>query len=118
MTAAANKEAMRRIVTEVWNEKNYDTFEELYSPDFVSHWFEGSEDGTRDDLLGFIQDVHQGFPDYEMAVEFVHAEDDLVTVGLTSTGTHQGELNGNSTGGHRRGRPRFGGSWPHDGTLR
>jgi predicted ester cyclase len=41
-----------------------------------------------------MRDVFDGFPDYEMRIEFVLADDDLVTVGFTGHGTHEGEFMG------------------------
>lgn len=95
MTSSENKEIARRFVNEVWNDQDLDVVDELYSPDYVGHWFQpGGADADRGTLKGFIHEVHEGFPDYRMDIEFIHAEDDLVTVGFTSEGTHEGEFMG------------------------
>jgi len=94
-TPEDNKEIARRIVHEGWNEQNLDVIDELYSAEYVGHWFlPGGDDADRESLKGFMRDVFRGFPDYEMEIEFVHADDDYVTVGFTGMGTHQGEFMG------------------------
>ncbi|WP_136590004.1 ester cyclase [Salinigranum halophilum] len=101
MTTAQNKEIVRRYVEEVWNEKDLALVDELYGEDYVGHWYlPGGAEATRADLRAFIEAVHRGFPDFEMTVEFMLAEDDLVTVGFTTEGTHEGEFMGfEPTGG-------------------
>lgn len=95
MTIEDNKAITRRTVDEMWNEQNLDIVDELYSPEYVGHWYlpEGESEG-REELKGFVSEVFRGFPDYEMHIEFIHAEDDLVTYGFTGEGTHEGEFMG------------------------
>jgi predicted ester cyclase len=95
MSNAQNEEIARRFVKEVWNEQKLDVVDELYSPDYVGHWFlPGGETADRESAKEFIRSVHRGFPDYEMNIEFLHASDDEVTVGFTGSGTHEGEFMG------------------------
>jgi len=95
MTTQENKAIVRRFVREVWNEQNLDVVDELYSPDYVGHWYQlGGEDVDRDGLKAFVREIHRGFPDFRMDIEFIHGEDVLVTVGFTSRGTHEGEFMG------------------------
>lgn len=95
MTSSENKEIARRFVTEVWNGQNLDAIDELYSTDYVGHWFlPNGENADREALKTFVQNVHRGFPDFEMNIEFIHAEDDMVSVGFTTSGTHEGEFMG------------------------
>ncbi|MGM0398735.1 MAG: ester cyclase [Halobacteriota archaeon] len=83
------------MVAEVWNEGNMDVLEELTHEDYVGHWFsiEG-EDTDRDGLRTFIEEARKGFSDFHMDIEFMVAEDDMITVGFTTTGTHDGEFMG------------------------
>ncbi|WP_435348802.1 ester cyclase [Haloarchaeobius sp. HRN-SO-5] len=107
MTIEENKEIALRSVEEMWNEQNLDAIDELYSQDYVGHWFRvGGGDADRDALEAFVREVHEGFPDYHMDVEFVLAEDDLVTVGFTGAGTHEGTYMGiEPSGKPATGRP-------------
>lgn len=99
MAATTDIEQMReseeRMVEEVWNEGNMDVLEELTAEDYVGHWFsmEGG-DTDRDGLREFIEEVRTGFSDFHMDVEFMVAEDDMITVGFTTSGTHDGEFMG------------------------
>lgn len=95
MTIDENKAIARRFVTEVWNEQDLEAVNELYSPDYVGHWFRpDGEDVDRAGLKEFIGDVHHAFPDYQMDIEFIHGEGDLVTFGFTGSGTHEREYMG------------------------
>jgi predicted ester cyclase len=95
MTEESNKQLARRFVEEVWNGKDLDLIDELYHPDYTGHWFQvDGTDATRDDLKEFVAGIHEGFPDYEMDVEFILAEDDLVSLGFTGMGTHENEWMG------------------------
>lgn len=95
MTKEENKESARRFIEEGWNDRNLDLIDELYSPDYVGHWFQvDGEDADRDALKTFIGAMHEAFPDLEMTIDFIHGEGDLVTTGVTAEGTHDGELMG------------------------
>ena len=99
MSSEDNKEIARRLVKEGWNEQNLDVVDELYAPEYVGHWFlPGGGDADRESLKGFMRGVFQGFPDYQMEIEFIHADDDHVTVGFSGGGTHEGEFMGISPG--------------------
>ncbi|MFC7133998.1 MULTISPECIES: ester cyclase [Salinibaculum] len=95
MSKSDNKELQQRFVDECWNEGNTDLIDELYSENYVGHWYLlGGGDADREALKAFIQDVRTGFPDFEMTVEFMIAEDDMVSMGFTADGTHEGEFMG------------------------
>lgn len=89
------KDYEQRFIDETWNSGNYDIIEETVSEDYVGHWFDPEEgDVDRDDLEAFIRAVREGYSDFHMEVEFMLAEDDMVTVGFTEEGTHDGEFMG------------------------
>ncbi|MEF8806445.1 ester cyclase [Natronomonas sp.] len=89
------KEYEERFIDEAWNSGNYDIIEESVSEDYVGHWFDIEEgDVDRDGLEAFIRSAREGFSDFHMDVEFMVAEDDMVTVGFTVEGTHDGEFMG------------------------
>ncbi|WP_049986139.1 ester cyclase [Halobellus rufus] len=95
MGAQENKAMVRRIIDEAWNDQDLDVVDELYSEDYTGHWYlpEGRE-SDRETLKGFMSEVFEGFPDYQMNVEFVIAEGEYVTVGFTGRGSHEGEFMG------------------------
>jgi predicted ester cyclase len=87
------KVAERRFMEEVWNEGDYEVFEELVHDDYVGHWFSiDDEDTDYAGLKEFIQESRNGFSDFAMHEEFMFAEGDMIAVGATATGTHDGEF--------------------------
>jgi steroid delta-isomerase-like uncharacterized protein len=85
----------QRFVDEVWNDRTFDLLEETISDDYVGYWFDPETgDVDKAGLRAFIEAVHEGFSDFHMDVEFMIAEDDMVAVAFTTTGTHDGEFMG------------------------
>ena len=72
------------------NDKNLDTLEEGYAPDFVWHEpdqdIRGYEQGKQ-----FYSTFFEAFPDVSITVDDVLAEGDQVVCRYTFRGTHQGE---------------------------
>lgn len=48
----------------------------------------------RDEVEGFIREMHTAFPDMELTVEDMVADGDIAMVEWSVTATHEGELNG------------------------
>lgn len=48
----------------------------------------------REELEGFIREMYTVFPDLQLTVTDMVADDDLIMVEWTVSGTHEGELNG------------------------
>ncbi|KAB1198714.1 MULTISPECIES: ester cyclase [Haloferax] len=95
MTPTENEALARRFVEDVWNGHDLEVVDDLFSPDYVGHWFDMTgADVDRDGLKTFIQNVLTGFPDYQMDIEYIHADDELVTLGFRGGGTHEGEFYG------------------------
>jgi steroid delta-isomerase-like uncharacterized protein len=95
MTTEDNKELEQRFVDECWNEGKLNLIDDLISEDYVGHWYlPGGGDADREALRDFIGETRTGFPDFEMSVEFMVAEDDMVSLGFTGIGTHEGEFMG------------------------
>jgi steroid delta-isomerase-like uncharacterized protein len=95
MSLEKNKELVRRIYDELWNERKLEVAEELIAQDAVNydtgllpHPF-GPEE-----MKGTVRMVTAGFPDNRHEVEEMIAEDDKVVVRCTLTGTHEGEFMG------------------------
>jgi len=97
MAGELDTEAMKgteqRFIEEVWNEGDFEAYEELVHEDYVGHWFSiGGGDADYDGLEEFIRESRSGFSNFEMHEEFMFAEGDMVTIGATATGTHDGEF--------------------------
>ncbi len=87
MGAAENKAAMRRIMEDVINEKNLDVAYELYSEEHELHpEVPGIGDGAEGMKRAFAG-LHEQFPDVRVTIESMVAEEDMVAVRLTYSGT-------------------------------
>ena len=84
------KALVRRGWEGVVNDKNLDTIEEVYAPDFVWHEpdqeIRGYEQGKQ-----FDSNFFEAFPDVSITIDDVLAEGDQVVCRYTIRGTHQGE---------------------------
>ena len=88
MGTEENKDVVRRIFDEVINEKRLDLAHELYADEHELHpatpgiGLGGA--GMRDAFSG----LHEEFPDVRVEIHSILAEDDLVAVRVTFSGTH------------------------------
>jgi steroid delta-isomerase-like uncharacterized protein len=90
-----NKALVRKFFEEVWNNRNLDYLDEVYSPDFVLHalWQNTSAGGAieasgTEPAKQVIGGWFEGFPDIKVTVEDQVAEGDLVGSRHSSHGTH------------------------------
>ena len=94
MSSNENEELARRYVEEAWNEGNLGVVDELFADTWVVHSSSHEHIEDADDLRRHIRMVRKALADFEMNVEFVVAEEDMVTMGIWISGTHEGELMG------------------------
>ena len=88
MEAAENKAAMRRIMEHVINEKNLDAVYELFTEGHELHpETPGIGRGGEGMKRAFVG-LHEQFPDVRVTIESMVAEDDMVAVRLTYSGTN------------------------------
>jgi predicted ester cyclase len=90
-----NKALVKDFFEQVWNNKNLDLLDEVYSPDFVLHalWQNTSAGGAIEahgiePAKKVIGGWLAGFPDMTVTVDDQVAEGDRVGSRHTSTGTH------------------------------
>lgn len=105
-TLAANKELVRRLVEEGFNAGRLDVVDELVSPEVVTHnpIILDAPEGPGS-IRGGIEMIRQAFPDLEVEILDLIAEDDRVAVFLHMSGTNAGDYRrGGATG--RRGTMR------------
>ena len=88
-----NKQLIRRVFEEVYNQGNLDVVEELASRDFVAHSPTEDVHGT-DGVKQFVTDLRTAFPDLHTTIEDLIAEGDRVVARFTATGTHTGPYKG------------------------
>ena len=95
MATDDNKEIVRRMIEEGYNEGNLDLADELVADVIVMH-----EAGTEEPIRGpdgvkeFFESYKTAFPDSELEIEELVAEGETVVVRWTATGTHEGDLMG------------------------
>ena len=85
MSIEANKRLARRIVEEMWNTRNLNVVNEVYSPEFG----EGHAASRQ-----FVADNLAAFPDLENTIQDQIAENDLVVTRYVMRGTHHGPFAG------------------------
>ena len=93
MSTEQNKSNVRRIFEEGINQTNLDLFRQIISPTYVNHSMPAPAPGPD----GFAQVVgmfKQAFPDFQVTVEGVIGEGDLVASRGYFTGTHRGDFMG------------------------
>lgn len=93
MSVKENKTIVRRVI-EVWNEGNYDVWDEVYATDFVNHDPNAPDVYDREGLKQFAIAMKTGFPDLRAVIEDMVAEGDEVAKRFISRGTHTGEYMG------------------------
>lgn len=93
-TTLEHKELVQRFIREA-NDKNYDQVAELLTADYTRRDPDtpGDERGP-DPFVEALQQLHEAFPDSEILVGEIIAEDDLVAFEGTMTGTHEGVFRG------------------------
>ena len=88
-----NKEAVRRYYDVILNQRDFDRFEEVASPNFIGHRssmeVRGSE-GLKAQMDMFVT----AFPDIYYEIEEMICEEDKVTVHFRAPGTQNGEFAG------------------------
>jgi predicted SnoaL-like aldol condensation-catalyzing enzyme len=87
MGAAENKAAMRRIIEQVINEKNLDAAYELFAEEHELHPETPGIGRGGEGMKRAFAGLHEQFPDVRVAIESMVAEDDMVAVRLTYSGT-------------------------------
>ena len=90
-----NKEFARRWNEEIWGQQNTDIIDDLVAEEFVGHDASRPEpvrgpDGVRE----VVKMLFSAFPDTQVDLEEIVAEDDRIAMRITASGTHEGEFMG------------------------
>jgi steroid delta-isomerase-like uncharacterized protein len=98
MSLDENKAVVQRILKEFWRDGNVGVLDELLAPDCVNHEQSNPELRGKEACKQWANDVRlanrQGFPDFDVIVEDLVAEDDKVVKRWVFQGTHSGEYVG------------------------
>jgi predicted ester cyclase len=89
--AEANKAVVQRLFDEVWNARNLDVIDELYSAEYVVDYrpYAPLRQG-RDAVRAMVESAWQTFPDYHEELIAMVAEGDRVAIHLRISGTQNG----------------------------
>lgn len=95
-----NKEVVRRLFRDVFNERNLDLCDELFTDEYIEHAiapFGDEEPGVvhgPDHMRNVVTWLVEQYPDLTMEIESLIAEGDIVVARVRSEGTNLGKLNG------------------------
>ncbi|MEO0508640.1 MAG: ester cyclase [Verrucomicrobiota bacterium] len=93
-----NEAIARRYIEELWNNKNFDVIDEVFTEDFVGHLFKSSKghNGIRENVAAF----QQAFPDAHTTIHDIFGSNDRIVIRWSLVASHQGEFFGiPATGG-------------------
>ena len=93
MSVQENTKLARRWFEEVWNDRKDETVRELMPPNAIGH-MEGMETRGPEDFLAARAALLEAFPDFAVTVEGTAAEEDVVVVRWSASGTHRGSALG------------------------
>ena len=104
MSTEQNKTIVRRFFEELWNERNLDVADEIFSPACVTHQLQSGAEiiavrRNAEDIKEHIGEWLGGFPDLHFTVEEMLAENDRVVTCAAMRGTHTGTWHGISATG-------------------
>lgn len=83
-----NKAVAQRFFEEIFNQGNFQVFDEICAPDFVNHGLHRNSSLQEDQAAARLE--KQLVPDLHMTVDMMIAEGDLITVLWTARGTNTG----------------------------
>lgn len=95
MTTQFNIGIVQRFVEELWNNRNLDVADEIFSPHCITHQLRSGEpisSAPRDPetIKQHVRDWVEAFPDLQFAIEQTVASEDRVASHITMRGTHNG----------------------------
>lgn len=93
--AVDNKEVVRRLIGDLVNDERYDVAPEIIAEGYVRHENGAMEKPSGpEDFVAALKGFRTAFPDFEMSIDGLIAEDDLVSFYATQRGTHEGPFMG------------------------
>jgi steroid delta-isomerase-like uncharacterized protein len=74
----------------VWNQRRFETIDELMTPESVGHTESGDLHGP-DDFRRFQSEILSAFPDFHLSIESMVADGDDVVIRWQASGKHDGD---------------------------
>jgi predicted ester cyclase len=94
--STANLAAFRQVIDEAFNKGNYAILPMYFNPDFIEHQF--GLHPTVEGLKNDIQFLRRAFPDFNLTIEDMVADDDKVWARMRARGTNNGGFMGPPNG--------------------
>ena len=102
MSVEENKALVLRAFAEFLNTGDTTLVDQYVAPEFVRHALDGGPDvQSPEGVKMFVGALRAAFPDLEMVIEDIVAEDDKVVVRYTARGTHKGGFRGAAPTGNQ-----------------
>ncbi len=97
-----NRKLVRQLNEELHNGgRIQEVIEQHFAPEFVNHSAPPGLPPTREGNAAFSMAFREAFPDYQVTIHDIIAEDDKVVTRKTFTGTHQGQFMGIPASGRK-----------------
>src|SRR5687767_6433970 len=93
-SADKNKDAIRRLVSEVMHQGNLAVIDELFAADFKNHTAPPGVPPTREGFKQLVAGVRAAFPDVKPEIDELIVEGDTVVMRDHATGTQKGPFLG------------------------
>jgi steroid delta-isomerase-like uncharacterized protein len=101
MLTNENKALIGRFYEQVWNQGNLHTIDEMCAPEFCHHDTVGRDTYDLASFRQYVAATYAAFPDLDLALGDMIAEEDKVVVHWTLHGTHRGACLGIAPTGKR-----------------
>jgi len=91
-----NQRVLRRVIEEGFNKGEYTALDALFATDYQEHQF-----ALHTTLEGFKNDIRAlrtGFPDFQLTIDDIIANTEMVWIRMTARGTNLGPFMGPPTG--------------------
>jgi steroid delta-isomerase-like uncharacterized protein len=90
-----NKNAVRRLIEEVWNKGNLSVTDELFAPNYVHHDASTPDVGRGPESEKKRATLYRtAFSDFRLTIEEILSEGETVMTRWSCRGTHKGDLSG------------------------
>ncbi len=101
MPVDENRQLVERFYNVMWNRWDADEMRAILDPQVDFHGSIGLHVTGHDGFAGYMQTIHEAFPDFHNRIDDLVATEDRAVARLTYTGTHEGALFGIPATGKR-----------------
>lgn len=92
MSNENNKALVRHFVDQGWNQKKLAVFDKLLAPSFTHHDTDFPSVSTAEHYKQWFTETQNAFPDFQLTIDDMIAEEDKVATLWTFRGTNTGDI--------------------------